>query len=147
MHYHALQVLMDVVATLMDACSSVLMVYVLINFDAGCPSALKGGIVSYISIYCSHSWYYDCLTHSFNYLTYISDCLMYLYVTTFYISFRCFPSFNYVNMAYLCYLCSLCIIYTCLNLWYFWVHSRPLETPPLLRLSFHPIFVVFPGTW
>ena len=51
MHYHALRVSVDVVATLMDACSSVLMVYGPISFDVGCPSALTGGFASYIVIY------------------------------------------------------------------------------------------------
>ena len=40
---------MNVVATLMDAYSSILTVYGPIIFDARCPSALMGGLASYIS--------------------------------------------------------------------------------------------------
>ena len=140
---------MDVVATLMDACSSVLMVYRPISFDAGCPSALIGGFVSYIVIYCL--MHRNPMFYAFIQLSqlYLGMSYIYLYVTTFYKPFRCFPSFNHVNWYCLCCLCiiNIYIISTCLNLGDFWVHGRPLETPPLLRLVSHPIFLAFSSTW
>ena len=81
MYHHAFRVTVDMVATLMDACSSVLMMYGPINFDTGCPLALTGGFASYIVIYYLmhlNSMFYASVQLSHSYLG-LSDVFMYHY--------------------------------------------------------------------
>ena len=74
---------MDVVATLMDAYLSVLMVYGPINFDAGCLSTLTGGFALYISTVYLH------YAFTYYYVSYLLFCILPIYYLPIYLLIVC----------------------------------------------------------